>query len=128
MATHMKKYFLLITIAWLHTGMSIYAQEKISVSYKNVTLRAALRDILMKVGVSYLIEDRCLQHTTPVTVTADSATLDEVLKILFTGQPIDYVLASDFIAIVPRNINGIVTDTAGRPIMGVIVQSDRQFT
>lgn len=126
MVSRVIQYVILITIASLH--INLYAQERFTVSYKQAKLVTVLKDLNKKTGLSFVCDRKCLRYTMPVTLQAKNVDLHELLSIVFSAQPVDYMLIANRLAIVPRDISGKVTDKEGRPIAGVTVRADYQIT
>jgi hypothetical protein len=124
----MKKYVFLIIMACLHAGISMYAQEVLSVSYKKANLKNVLKDIHNKTGLNFVADIKCLKNTNPITYRAENISLDTLLTIIFAEQPVTYHFIAKTIAIVPRNIQGRVIDQFGNPIPDVTVRASSQIT
>ena len=120
----MKKYIFLILITCLFIANAAVAQN-ITVSYTNTPLHTALKDIVKKTGMGYIIDANCLDQSKTVTYKADNASVKEVLNKICAESAIKYRIIGKmiFMAPDPKPVHGRVINQHGEPIEGVTVQA-----
>jgi len=123
----MKKYIFLLVLTCIYSGSSIIAQH-ISVAYNNTPLQTVLKDILNKTHLGYIVEAKCLEQAGTVTYKADNVPVTEVVKNICAGQELNYKIAGKVIYLVPKNVQGRVTDQYGNPLEGVTVRGGYQYS
>lgn len=116
----MKKITLLVATC-LQVGMAVYAQ-KVTVAYKNATLKFVMDDLQIRSNKQFLYSDECLLYANRVTYSGTNVSLDTVLSHVFDRQPVTYILISKCIIVTPRDIRGRIIDEQGAPAEGVNVQ------
>jgi len=120
----MKKYIFLILITCLFITNAIVAQN-ITVSYTNTPLHTALKDIVNKTGMGYIIDADCLDQSKTVTYKADNTSVKEVLNKICAESAIKYRIIGKmiFMAPDPKPVFGRVINQNGEPIAGVTVRA-----
>jgi TonB-linked SusC/RagA family outer membrane protein len=83
-----------------------YAQ-KISLSRSNVPLKTIFRDIKNQSGYNFLYTESLLKNTNSVTIEVKNTELLEVLKLIFSKQPLIYEIDSKTV-IVERKKNSLI--------------------
>lgn len=134
----MKITTILLLIFCLHVAARSDGQN-ISLSAKNTPLRKVLTDIEKQSGYSFIYEKAWVDNAAPVTVEVKSATLNQVLEMVFQNEPIAYKLSDKYIVLSPKqisenkpdisyvtpppvDISGRVTDKDGNPLPGASIE------
>ncbi|GAA4312896.1 TonB-dependent receptor [Compostibacter hankyongensis] len=110
------------------------SQQKVTFSDKNAPLEKVLREIRKQSGYDILYSDRTMSFAHPVSVNMRNASLEEALHICLKDQPLTYTIVNKTVlieykrpvtrpaqVIPPVTVSGLVTDTLGRPLIGVSV-------
>ncbi|MFP5079918.1 TonB-dependent receptor [Pedobacter sp. JCM 36344] len=92
-------FFLLITL-FLQMGIAANAQ-RITLSAKNKGLKEVFKQIGKQSGYQFLYGDDVLSGTRHINVMANNASLEEVLRQCFVGQPITYTIVDKTVIIKP---------------------------
>ena len=76
--------------------LQILAQEKmsdslISINLQNTTIRHLLDSVSAQKGFLFSYDSELLNDTTKVNIDADSATIEEIIKLVTHGKPVDLV-------------------------------------
>lgn len=134
----MKLIIVLMTTVFLQIGSAAEAQ-KISLSEKETSLIEIFKEIRIQSGYDFFGDLQLLKTAKPVTIEIKNATIEEVLKICFANQNLDYVINSKIIVIKkkentlktagPRYLpqdsvifKGKILDETGRPMPGATVK------
>jgi len=110
------------------TGLS----QRITLSLKNARLTRVFDEISRQTGMSVVYREELLKDTRPVTIQVKDASVEEVMKTCFEGQPVTYVIdqntvhiqqkaSVDSLAKDPQTITGVVSDPKGQPLSGVSI-------
>ncbi|MGO4290235.1 TonB-dependent receptor [Chitinophaga sp. RAB17] len=125
----MKLTFVLMIAALMEVSASSYAQ-KVTLSSEQITLKEVFRQIRKQTGYNVLWDAEILKDAKPVAIQVTNATVEEVLRKSFAGQPFTYTIHQNTI-VVTRNpeptivtvtIKGRVTDINNHPLPGVAVR------
>lgn len=120
----MKLIALILILACMQVTAAALAQ-RITLSEKTVPIERVFKQIRKQSDVDFLYKIHQIRKTNPVTIQVTDRPLEEVLRILFEGQPIDYVLDNKTIIIrdkqagilsgpiQEREIQGVVRDSSG---------------
>jgi TonB-linked SusC/RagA family outer membrane protein len=134
----MKLIIVLMTTVFLQIGSAAEAQ-KISLSEKDTPLIEMFKEIRIQSGYDFFGDLQLLKAAKPVTIEIKNATIEEVLKICFANQNLDYVINSKIIVIkkkedtlkttrpvyLPQDsviFKGKVLDEIGNPMPGATVK------
>lgn len=114
----MRLMLILLTVACLHAGARGIAQG-LTLNVKNAPLEKVFSEIEKQSGFSFIYEKKQLTRAVPVTLSVQNSRLDEVLSLLFRGQPLGYSISSKFIVISAKSTeekvaNVPVIDVRGR--------------
>ncbi|WP_017259076.1 TonB-dependent receptor [Pedobacter arcticus] len=129
----MKFILILFLTSILQVNAASYAQKNIKLSEKNAPLTKILKSIKSQSGYNVFFIQSDLNKANPVTIEIKDASLDEVLKLCFFNQPLNYTIEAKTIIIKeklteslekadPIKISGTIRDGAGLPIPGVAVK------
>src|SRR6185312_14505296 len=122
-------FFLIVLSFQVHAdGFS----QKITISKKGASLEAVFHDIHRQSGYNFLYSDRVLANTTPINIHVKNVSLEEVLKECLKNQPLVFSIIDKTVIIKcvetspvvqvdppPIEISGVVTDSTGKPLVGV---------
>jgi TonB-dependent SusC/RagA subfamily outer membrane receptor len=133
----MRLIILLTILCCLKVTAAIHAQG-ISLNVKDAPIANVLDEIKKQSGYSLITKDDLLDNANKVTITIKNAGIKEALEMCFKNQPITYELVGKTIVIKPKSpipkrkskeillfespVRGIVTDTAGNPIIGATLR------
>jgi len=132
----MTTFFLLVLA--LQARANGYAQEKITLSVLNAPLETVFHDIHEQSGYNFLYSDQVLANARSVSLKVRNASLLQVLKQCFKGQPFTYNLVDKTVIIkytgkpqqdnmanpvvnLAVQVTGKVTDDKNNPLQGVSV-------
>ncbi|WP_345329429.1 SusC/RagA family TonB-linked outer membrane protein [Mucilaginibacter defluvii] len=134
----MKLTVFLIILACFQVSASVYAQYNVSLTEKNAPLSKIFKKIESQTGYSFFYDDKLLTGTHNITLTLKNATLKEALDKCLADQPLTYSVVDKTIVIsakrkpeaakpapiliVPKEIRGIVTDSAGIGIRDAVIR------
>jgi TonB-linked SusC/RagA family outer membrane protein len=108
-----------------------YAQAKINVSFQNVPLKKALREIEKKSDYHFLYNDDVLaKYDVAASLNVSDASLDEAMAALLANTNLSYRLSEDNLVILAEkggtvsllNVSGKVVDETNSPMPGVTVK------
>lgn len=126
----LKFILVLILITSVQAFSKGYSQSKINVSFENMSLKKALKEIEKKSDYHFLYNDDLLiKNDLPATLSITNASLDEAMQILLKGTNLAYTLGDNNLvilfekgkAVAPVTITGRVTDENNQPLPGVSV-------
>lgn len=128
----MKLIIILLTASILQVSAATYAQQ-ISINVKDASLQQVFKKLRKQSGYNFLYDSDMLSNATPVSLNLNKASLDDVLKACFTGQPLTYVIDQNTVIIRAKpepavnpaqevTVRGKVVDEKGLPVPGVSVQ------
>lgn len=131
----MKLTFLLLTVACLQVSAGAFSQQ-IKLSFRDAPLEKVLKEIRKQSGYAFFYDAVHLRNAKPITVNIKSNSVEEVLNLCFSGQPITYeMIAKTIIVKVAKDnafappappadtlVVGKVTDDKGNPLEGVTVR------
>lgn len=131
----------LMTAILLLFQVSVYANglAQITMSYNKAPLERVMQDIKKQSGYDFVINVKALDVSKPVTVQFTNKSLEEALTFILRDQPLSYEIENKIITIKisrkdkvktekvtidqqQKNINGVVTDSLGKPLAGVTVK------
>jgi TonB-dependent starch-binding outer membrane protein SusC len=133
----MKLTTALILIVSLQVAAKGYTQESITLSEKNATLKEIFNKIERQTDYFFVYRTERLKQAKNVSIEVRSATVQEVLNIVFKDQPLSYEIVGKTVVIKPRDdeenknkllqatplidVKGKVTNEKGEPLEGVTV-------
>lgn len=133
----MKITALILLMAGLTASAAGYSQ-KVTLSEKNAPLEKLFTQIKQQTGYLFFYNYDLLKDARPVTISVKEAPLNEVLKLCFKDQPLDYVIENNTISITrkpasaatslntpdalppPIDIKGRVVNENGEPVVATI--------
>jgi TonB-linked SusC/RagA family outer membrane protein len=136
----MKLTALMLFLAFMQVSASTFAQ-KVTLSERNASLTTIFEHIRNQTGYDFAYTTATVQAAKSVTIDVKNMELDEVLKIVFDNQPLDYKIDNKSVVVsrkepslfenikdkaasllaLPGDVYGRVIDTLGRPVMGANV-------
>ncbi|WP_256006893.1 SusC/RagA family TonB-linked outer membrane protein [Pedobacter deserti] len=123
----MRLTIVIIAACLMQVSASTLAQ-KITLSESDASLKSVFKAIKTQSGYNFLYTDNLLKNTRPVDINVKEKELDEVLKMIFAGQNLNYVVRDNTVIVQPAKvvaqdiISGSVGDRRTRqPIPGVTV-------
>ena len=132
----MKLTIVILMTAFLQVSAATYAQ-KISLSKRNIKIEEVFKEIKKQTDYDFFYDVEMLQKTASVDISVRNASIEEVLKKCFEGQPLTFVIESKTIVVkekpeaavtisaaAPRavSVTGTVKDENGEPMPGVSVR------
>ena len=132
------KYLMFLLVLFMASA-AFSQQKKVTLSLKNVTVKAALEALKAQSGLSYWINANDVDMQKVISVNLKSKTVDDALKTILQGQNVRYQLSGDHIVISKatrvvepkqenaapsgemRKLTGKVTDEKGQALPGVTV-------
>lgn len=118
----------------METSAEGFSQERITLSKKDVAIRQVFQDIRRQTGYDFLYSNRVLASASPVSITVQNASLDEVMRAILKDQPLVYNIVDKTVIIKlqkrpppaadttqPIPVSGQVNDDKGEPLPGVTV-------
>ncbi|TJY60082.1 SusC/RagA family TonB-linked outer membrane protein [Sphingobacterium alkalisoli] len=133
----------LTTIIFIISLMQVSAAsmaQHISLSEKNAPLSRIFEKIKAQAGVDFIVSTDVLKTTKPISIEVHNVQLHDVLKTIFKGQQLDYVVEDKFVVVsrkkvalredVPTmvvpvsqdiTVSGRVVDSKGAPLLGATV-------
>src|SRR5437870_5370100 len=136
----MLKFILILTVATsLQAFSKGYSQSKINVSFQNVSLKRALKEIEKRSDYHFLYNDDLLiKNDLSASLNVTNASLDEAMSALLSKTNLGYTLSENNLVILSEKgravsaitITGKVTDERNQPLPGVsvIIKGTRQGT
>ncbi|WP_210420705.1 TonB-dependent receptor [Chitinophaga sp. XS-30] len=131
--------FLLFTLCLQASALG-FAQEKITLVFRNAPLEKVFKDIRRQTGFLFVYTDETLQTAKTVNLNLRDVTLKQAMDACLNGQPLTYAIVDDAIVIKPKPraetapvtsppplpadtlISGTVTSDTGEPLPGVNVR------
>src|SRR5215217_2223599 len=90
--------FVLLITLFLQIGLAANAQ-RINLSARNTSLKSLFKQIGKQSGYQFLYGDDLLSRTRLVNIEVSDASLEDVLKQCFAGQPLTYAIVDKTIVI-----------------------------
>ncbi len=127
---------ILLLAATLSVSARVVAQN-VTLNVNNATLEKVFFEIEKQTGFNFVYNTRIMNMAKPVTISVSDVAVDEVLKLAFKDQPLNYLLKEKTIVItakspivsnlelpvlLPLDVKGVVRDESGKPAVGVAVQ------
>lgn len=126
---YMKLSVFLLLVTCLQVSAKTYSQ-KLSVKFKNATIKEALSDIEHKANCRFFYSDNQLPENTLVNLKEKNIPLDDLLSNLFAGTRLNYKMLDNRVIIISRSmaeaqikkVSGTIKNETGQPLSGVSVQ------
>lgn len=130
----MRLIILIMALCYFRASAIANAQG-ISLNVKKASLESVFEQIKQQSGYSFWYRDNALDHAEKITVNIKNEGLKQTLDLCFKGQPLTYEIVEKTIVVKEKtarpsispekkqtDINGKVTDSAGRPLSGATVK------
>jgi TonB-linked SusC/RagA family outer membrane protein len=126
---------LLLTVSLCHLSAKTISQS-VTLSLKDASLKIALAEMHHQTGVQFFYKDQLLREGKLVSIDLHNVPFRQALDSILRGQPFSYQVVDETVVLsrkrisedvssqdtIPRiDIEGRVTDTAGKPISGATV-------
>lgn len=126
---YMKLSIVLLLATCLQVSARTYSQ-KLTVKFKNATIKEALSSIEHKANCRFFYSDNQLPENTLVNLKEKDIALNDLLNNLFAGTRLNYKMLDNRVIIISRSmeeaqlkkVSGTVKDENGLPMTGVSVQ------
>lgn len=131
----MRLTIIICLIAFFQVSANTYAQ-RISLAEKNAKLAKVFDKISAQSNYDFFISETLLNKAVPVTVNFKNLELKDALTLIFENQPLEFKIADKSVLVTekPRslldkiiavfkkiNVRGKVTNEAGEPLPGAVV-------
>lgn len=131
----------LTTVVLIATFMQVSAAgfaQRITLSQKQITLRAILKEIHNQSGYDFFFDRKLIDKMNPVSITLKNATLEETMKITLSALPLSYNIDGRIIIIKKKEpellnrlgeyfdnikVAGKVKDENGIPLAGANIKA-----
>jgi TonB-linked SusC/RagA family outer membrane protein len=136
----MKTVILLTIITSLYSGTPCYSQT-ITLSLDNVSLQKAFKEIKKQTSYNFVYTSEQLKKTNPLSIHVKDASIDEVLDICFTNQPLTFIIDKKYIIVKGKSgqpnsppaeagidITGKVINEQNEPVIGATVVVENSHT
>lgn len=133
----MKLTTLLLITAILQVSAKSFAQ-RVTLSERNASIEKIFDKISSQTGFDFLFTDAVLIGIKPISIDVRNAQLEDVLKKVFDGQPLEYSIGDKSVVIskkresflsklketlnIPIYVSGKITDTTGMPLPGATIK------
>ncbi|WP_257670390.1 SusC/RagA family TonB-linked outer membrane protein [Parapedobacter tibetensis] len=97
----MKLTVLIIISACMQVSASALAQH-VTLSEQKASLQKVLKEIRKQSDVDFIFKTHQIKKAHPVTIQVTDKPLEEVLKMIFANQPIDYMVANKTIIVLDK--------------------------
>ena len=126
---YMKLSVVLILATCLQVSAKTFSQ-KLTVKFKNATIKEALSDIEHKANCRFFYSDNQLPENTLVNLKEKDIPLTQLLNSLFAGTRLNYKMLDNRVIIISRSmaeaqlikVSGTVKNESGLPLSGVSIQ------
>ncbi len=130
----------LTTVILIATFMQVYAigfAQKISMSHSNAPLKKVLKELRSQSGYNFVYTDDLLRMASPVDISVNEAEFEDVLKEIFSEQPLTYSINKNTITVKEKGkiflknviddfkdivVRGKITDAKGESLPGVSIK------
>jgi TonB-linked SusC/RagA family outer membrane protein len=122
----MKLTVMLLTVVFLQTATAGFAQ-KVSLDIKRASVEDVLYQLTKQTGYSFIADATVLEKLTPVTLNVKDASLETVLKKMFSSGRFEILFNESETIVIkekvipPIDVRGKVLDERGDPLPGVSV-------
>ena len=127
-------FLLLVTVAGVLANKSYSQTKMINLNMRDATVKEVLNGIEEQSEFSFLYSENLIDVDREVSVNIKNQKIDQVLKDLFDGTNVKYVIKDRFIVLTDsktenefvdafqqKSVSGTVTDDTGQPLPGVTV-------
>ena len=100
----MKLAVLFLLLGFFQVQASLFAQ-KITLNEKNARLDKVFKQINKQSGVDFIYKNEQLNKAKPVTIQVTQKPLDEVLNLIFSAQPIGFIIKNQTIIVQDKSVS-----------------------
>jgi len=127
-----------ILIASLMQVSAASLAQKVTLNKSKAPLKTVLKELRQQSGYIFVFGDNVLKSARPVTIDVRDIEFEQVLKMVFSDQPLQYAVSEKTIAIATKpetkgddkfvsrlltiDVHGTVVDGQGKPIAGATVR------
>jgi TonB-linked SusC/RagA family outer membrane protein len=123
---------LILLLPLIHVSAASLAQ-KITLNEKNTPIDLVFTKISRQSGYDFLINERMIKATKPVTLKVKNMELLEVLDLIFASQPLTFKIEDKFVVVTKKDaiknsnlrlaidVTGRIVDSRGKPISGATI-------
>lgn len=136
----MKLTVILVVLFSLNVTANDALAQRVSLKVENANLKTVLIELTKQSGYTFIYKDEHIRNAKPVTVSKNDTEIAEVLPIVFSDQPFDYIISGKAVSITPKKllpilpteqqqstIRGKVTDSLNNPLQNVTVYAVGTF-
>ncbi len=131
----MKLTTLLLLLAIMQVSASSFAQ-RLSLSAKNAPLEKVFKEIRKQSGYDFVFTTATLNNSRRVSINVKNVGIEDVLKLVFDGQPLDYSINDKSVVVSKKertvleklilifqriDIQGKIADEHGLPLSGATI-------
>lgn len=127
----MKLTSLILLLLCLQVSALTYAQNKINVNYREISMKHLLKEIEKQSGYRFVYNNTILAEDRHISIDVRDASIDEAMQQALKGSGLSYTVKGDGLIVIhnsgalskpDRVISGRVTDKQGLPLPGVSVK------
>lgn len=123
----------LLVAALMQVSAASIAQ-KITLNKEHADLRSVLKSLRAQSGYNFVYADHVLELASPVSISVKAADFEDVLKSIFSNQPLTYKIDNNTVIVQARQytfsqlvkkqikVTGVITDEQGNPLPGAGVK------
>jgi TonB-linked SusC/RagA family outer membrane protein len=131
----MRLTIVILIATFMQVSASTFAQ-RISINKSNASLKSILKELRTQSDYDFMYTEDLLKDSKPVTIKVKNAMLEDVLKDVFSNQPLKYVVFQKTIVVSEKektlldkvisvfsaiSVHGRVLDEEGKPLAGATV-------
>ncbi|WP_316818063.1 SusC/RagA family TonB-linked outer membrane protein [Pedobacter nyackensis] len=131
----MRLTIVILIATFMQVSATTYAQ-RISINKANASLKTVLKEIRTQSGYDFVYTEGLLKDARPVSIQVKNAMLEDVLKAVFSTQPLTYTINQKTVVLNEKektfldkviavfsaiNVHGRVVDEEGKPLAGATV-------
>ena len=126
----MKLTWMIVTIMCMQVSATSFAQQKISITAKQVSIKALLKTIENQTEYRFVYSNNALANDKKISVNIHEVSLDEAMRTLLKETGLTYTLKESNLVVIYANkksgkdvvVSGKVTDEDGLALPGVSVK------
>ncbi len=119
----------LLVVGLMQVSAASIAQ-KITLNKEHANLRSVFKSLRAQSGYNFVYADHVLELANPVNISVRAVDFEDVLKIIFSNQPLTYKIDNNVVIVQARQytisqlvknkikITGLITDEKGNPLPG----------
>ncbi|WP_316812305.1 TonB-dependent receptor [Pedobacter heparinus] len=123
-----------LLVAALMQASAASIAQKITLNKEHADLRSVFKSLRAQSGYNFVYADHVLELANPVNISVKAADFEDVLKSIFSNQPLTYKIDNNAVIVQARpytypqliknriKITGLITDEKGDPLPGAGVK------